>query len=1177
MSSGSVQFDTSFDIQIKKDLLKSHSIQKLFPQLNWEEKSQSLETAYFTIANAFNELKGYEEAIEYLEKCLEINKREDYYCALGLTYFNLNEFQKSIWAFDKAVKLNPENEKAKEISNNIHTMIAAKNQKHQLNHVTPDFNTDWKCQHAEEMGPQISVIVPTFNRPESLEESIKSILSQTYQNFEIVVVNDAGEDVSESIRKFQDPRIKYIQHQKNKGLAAARNTGIKNASGRYIALLDDDDIFYPEHLDLVAKCLSADVPVIYTDAVRATYERCGDNYYLIKKNVPYSIEFDRNKLLVGNISPVNCFVFDKNLAYQAGLFDETLSTLEDWDFWIRLSALVSFKHLAQPTVQVNWRNDGTTMTSLLGSEFKKNRERIYKRYQEEINRVPNLQAIMEEFQQIWANDWQVQSRLTSIIILTCNQIEYTRKCLDSIFMHTQGPFELIIVDNGSTDGTVEYLESEVLKKHSDLSIKIIKNNENKGSEIGIIGPRSNYVSGPQRVEEIDYDIHTLKGLTEFSNKFADDHVGQIQQVLRVVGFCMLIKRAVIDKIGAMDDRYRLGNFEDDDFSLRAAIAGFQSWIARDCFIHHFGHRTFIGEKVDLDKSLDKNWGIFKEKWGLPADKPYGSPYTLSEMKLTRFDPSIHYYPLDNERAAMDKYNHDFKSAETLYSGILANLNSKPSEEVIEDLQRLIESYPEFALAYNDLGVLYYSSGNKKKALECYERAVQLDPENSNFNKNLADFYFVEMGRVEEALQIYVKTLENDPQDTETLLIIGNICVALHNLDDAKVFYRRVLELEPQNEDAQGNLNKLDKMKPNAPELKSAEELYQEIQASSNNGDPHKAISRLEELLQSYPDFALAQNDLGVLYYHTGDKEKARHHYERAVELMPDNISFQKNLADFLFVEQGKVEEALQIYVNILETHPEDVETLLITGHICVALKKFDDAKEFYKRVLALAPDNEDASKNLQALMNRQAKWASAKRGSFDDVTVSSAKNVSIDLNTEESENHDFGNKPDVSIVVFLDGIQNRVKECLKSIQEHTLEPHELLLVDRGATKGMLKWAQQLIKDKNDYHIIECAKTQGRAESLNQAIQKAGGEIIVLMHNDVVVPESWLNGFEMCIKLEPNIGVVGPISNRAAGIQQLMHPGEADRVEFESAAEAFREQNQYRRVATRKLSDSGSAR
>jgi tetratricopeptide (TPR) repeat protein/glycosyltransferase involved in cell wall biosynthesis len=529
-------------------------------------------------------------------------------------------------------------------------------------------------------------------------------------------------------------------------------------------------------------------------------------------------------------------------------------------------------------------------------------------------------------------------------------------------------------------------------------------------------------------------------------------------------------------------------------------------------------------------------------------------------------------PASTSPGHTDIKSKETESPESIYSSIKAEMENKQSEEVINELEMLVESFPHFALAYNDLGVLYYQVGKKEKAHQSYEKAVQLDPANIVSQKNLADYYYVEMGRIEEALQIYVKILKLNPRDIETLLITGHVCVALNNYEDAEVFYRRVLELEPQNEVAQSSLNKLDKMHPITQELKSPEEMYQEIQPLLNNGDPHKTISLLEKLLQTYPDFALAHNDMGVLYYHTGDKEKARHHYGCAVELMPDNINFQKNLADFLFVEQAKVEEALQIYVNILSTHPDDVETLLITGHICVALKKFDDAIEFYERVLVLAPDNEDAAKNLQALRNLQLERSPENEDSLGEVTDSRLKYESTGLNTEGSENTDAEYKPTASIVVRLDGIENRVKECLKSIQAHTVEPYELLLVECGATKGILKWARQLIKDKKHYQIIECPRADSWAESINQAIQKAGGEIIVLMHNDVVVPEAWLKAFEMSAKLEPNIGVVGPISNRAVGIQQLMDPHESDRVEFESAATAFREQNQYRRLATRKLSD-----
>ena len=232
----------------------------------------------------------------------------------------------------------------------------------------------------------------------------------------------------------------------------------------------------------------------------------------------------------------------------------------------------------------------------------------------------------------------VNFKLTSIIILSYNQLAYTKKCIESIFAHTKEAFELIMVDNGSTDGTVEYLElgvddrrepwlnpvsdefdgtiqqgrehrsqmlgvrgqgSDTGGKWPQVRIKIIKNKENlgfaagnnqgmaaargdyvllmnndvvvtpgwlsrmvacaeKSPDIGMVGPVSNYVSGPQLVEGVDYDTHTLNGLIEFSNKFADDHAGQAQQILRVVGFCMLIKRAVIDKIGGMETVTGLG-------------------------------------------------------------------------------------------------------------------------------------------------------------------------------------------------------------------------------------------------------------------------------------------------------------------------------------------------------------------------------------------------------------------------------------------------------------------------------------------------------------------------------------------------------------------------------------------------------------------------------------------
>lgn len=128
-----------------------------------------------------------------------------------------------------------------------------------------------------------------------------------------------------------------------------------------------------------------------------------------------------------------------------------------------------------------------------------------------------------------------------------------------------------------------------------------------------------------------------------------------------------------------------------------------------------------------------------------------------------------------------------------------------------------------------------------------------------------------------------------------------------------------------------------------------------------------AIMALEKLTEVYPDFGLAYNDLGVLYFNHKDKEKALAYYEKAAALLPDNITIQKNLANFYHYEQGRLEDAMQMYLNVLKQQPEDIETLLAIGDVCIAIEKLDEAKSFYNRVLEIEPWNSKAWQTLQAI------------------------------------------------------------------------------------------------------------------------------------------------------------------------------------------------------------------
>lgn len=219
--------------------------------------------------------------------------------------------------------------------------------------------------------PLVSVIIPTYNRPAMLAESVRSVLDQTYEDIEIIVVNDSGIKVENILASLnRKGNISYIRHDRNKGIAAARNTGIALSRGKYIAYLDDDDVFLPRHVEtLIAFMENGDHKVAYSDAYRAFQNKQGDSYTISKRDTPFSFDFDHDRILTENFIPVLCVIHKKECLQKAGLFDENLRRLEDWDLWIRMSQQYSFAHLKEITCEFRWRDDGTSMVTGPGNPF----------------------------------------------------------------------------------------------------------------------------------------------------------------------------------------------------------------------------------------------------------------------------------------------------------------------------------------------------------------------------------------------------------------------------------------------------------------------------------------------------------------------------------------------------------------------------------------------------------------------------------------------------------------------------------------------------------------------------------------------------------------------------------------------------------------------------------------
>jgi Flp pilus assembly protein TadD len=147
----------------------------------------------------------------------------------------------------------------------------------------------------------------------------------------------------------------------------------------------------------------------------------------------------------------------------------------------------------------------------------------------------------------------------------------------------------------------------------------------------------------------------------------------------------------------------------------------------------------------------------------------------------------------------------------------------------------------------------------------------------------------------------------------------------------------------------------------------ADEMYRDALAHANAGNTDEAIRQLETILEEYVDFAVAHNDLGVLYQQKCDVQRSRHHHEEAVRLKPAGVIFQKNLADLLCVEFGDLEEALKIYVRLQAKAPQDIEILKAIANICREAGKPVDARFFLERILTLQPWDRDAQEMLKMM------------------------------------------------------------------------------------------------------------------------------------------------------------------------------------------------------------------
>ena len=258
---------------------------------------------------------------------------------------------------------------------------------------------------------------------------------------------------------------------------------------------------------------------------------------------------------------------------------------------------------------------------------------------------------------------------TSVITLTRDNLVFLRLCLEAVLAGSERPFELIVVDNGSSDGTRAYLTALADRNPNVRSI-INKSNRgfaaacNQGAAVatgpilvllnddtavshgwlgrliahledpavGMVGPTTNRTGNEAQV---DAGYETWRDFVRFADARARNHRGEAFEIPTLTMFCVAMRRALYEQIGPLDERFEVGLLEDDDYSRRIRQAGYRLLCADDAFVHHFGETSF-GKLVasgEYRRVLDTNRARFEEKWREPW-RPYGRRHSDRYRDLT---------------------------------------------------------------------------------------------------------------------------------------------------------------------------------------------------------------------------------------------------------------------------------------------------------------------------------------------------------------------------------------------------------------------------------------------------------------------------------------------------------------------------------------------------------------
>ena len=530
-----------------------------------------------------------------------------------------------------------------------------------------------------EYEPLISILVPVYNTPEEfLKQMIQSVRKQTYGKWELCIANanPANETVAEILRisSTKDERIKVKDVPENEGIAQNTNAALASATGDYIGLLDHDDLLTPDALYEVVKMINEnDRPqVLYSDEDKITMD--------LSEHFQPHMKPDYNKdLLRSNNYITHFFVAERMLVEEVGGEDGEYNGAQDYDLILKCTERAKgIAHI--PRILYHWRVHKASTADNPASKmyaFDAGKRAI----EDHLKRCGEIGKVSHEKDLgFYRVKYQVQgSPLISIIIPNKDQVESLDKCLRSIEKSSYKNYEIIIVENNSTeDETFAYykkIESDAIRivywpdefnysainnfgvKHARGDYLLLLNNDVEvittdwleeltancqRKDVGIVGARLYYPDDTIQHAGIVIGIGGVAGalFVGMPRMFTGYlHKAAIQQDLSAVtAACMMVKRSVYEELGGLEEELKVA-FNDVDFCLRAREKGYLVVYDPNVELYHFESKSRGTEdSKEKIRRFQNEIEYMRSHWLELLKK--GDPMYNPNLTLTKWDYSL---------------------------------------------------------------------------------------------------------------------------------------------------------------------------------------------------------------------------------------------------------------------------------------------------------------------------------------------------------------------------------------------------------------------------------------------------------------------------------------------------------------------------------------------------------